>query len=240
LNRKLLVLNLALIAAVIWAGVRVRDHYRAVRQRETAALSRRIPPAAAPPFTPQPPVPPVLPSGYIDVAQKMLLDRSRNSTVVIETAPPPAPKPMPSLPVYHGQMRFPDGVLVILSENATSQHQGIHIGQQIGEFKLVAATSQDLTFEWDGKQVQRKTDELLGRTMPAASAAPAAPAPQQAPPPKPAQTAGPGVDMGNGNRACVAGDSSPLGTVRDGYQKTGAPSPFGAGVIMNCRWEPAK
>ncbi len=47
---------------------------------------------------------------------------------------------------------------------------------------------------------------------------------------------GPGAQVTSNMRACVAGDTSPAGTVKDGYRKVLTQTPFGA----NCRWEPAK
>jgi hypothetical protein len=46
----------------------------------------------------------------------------------------------------------------------------------------------------------------------------------------------PGVDVGGGNRGCAASDKAPAGTVRNGYRKVEADTPFG----KTCRWEPAR
>ena len=132
MRRKLLILDVALIAAAIYAGVRVRGQWQAAKERENAVLSRRVAPAAPLQLAALPPVPPVLPVEYADIAQKMLLDKSRNSTVVIETPPAPPPVPVPPLPFYHGQMRLPgEGPIVILSETARAAHQAVHPGETI-------------------------------------------------------------------------------------------------------------
>src|SRR5205085_1058789 len=44
---------------------------------------------------------------------------------------------------------------------------------------------------------------------------------------------GPGADAGSGYRSCVPGDTTPAGTVKDGYRKFEAATPFG----RTCRWE---
>src|SRR2546430_9104949 len=54
------------------------------KAREAAALNHKVPKLAPPPFTPLPQTPPVLPTGYADIAQKMLFDKSRNPTVVVD------------------------------------------------------------------------------------------------------------------------------------------------------------
>ena len=74
------------------------------------------------------------------------------------------------------------------------------------------------------KNPERRT----GKTQ--AKAAEAAPAPA----PKPGAY-GPGQDVGSGFRACVPGDTTPAGTVKQGYRKFTANTPFGA----SCRWEKA-
>jgi mannose-6-phosphate isomerase-like protein (cupin superfamily) len=47
------------------------------------------------------------------------------------------------------------------------------------------------------------------------------------------KTAHPGADVGDGYRSCVHGDSSPAGTIADGYRKVMTTSPFG----VSCGWE---
>lgn len=235
MNRKLLVLNLALIAALGYAGLRIRGEWRAAKARQAATLSRKATLAAPPPFTPLTPPGPVLPSGYIQIAQKMLFDKSRNSVVELPPPPPaPPPEPVPPLPGYHGQMNFDDGPTVILSAAGSPQHQGVKIGEEIGPFKLVDANSQELAFEWKGKVIRKSVDELLDRSVPlGATAAPertanAAPAPP--PTPKPI---GPGEDTGRGYKTCDANDSYPDGAVVDGYRKRMIQTPWG----KTCTWD---
>ena len=84
MNRKLLILNVVLVAVAVYAGVQWRKEWRAAKAREAASLNRPLKPLPPPPFTPLPVEPPVMPTKYLDVAQNMLFDPSRNSTVVIE------------------------------------------------------------------------------------------------------------------------------------------------------------
>ncbi len=237
MNRKLLILDLTLIIAVIYAGVRVRERYRQTRVSQAAVLNRRVPAPPAPAFAPAPAVPPVLPSGYADIAQKMLFDRSRNSTVVIETPAPPPPKPMPPLPAYHGQMKLPGQDLIIfLSENGHGAHQPLHIGDSMGEFKLLEATSDSLTLEWDGKKITKDLKDLVEKGGPVAQApAPVVKATAPAPPPATRPMIGPGADLG-GYKQCAGNDGYPDGAIVDGYRKVNIPSPFAPSG--NCRWDP--
>lgn len=241
MNRKLLALNLVLLAVVVYAVRHVREVWRAEKAREAAELSRRVPPLKPPPFTPLPTAPPVVATGYAEIAQQDLFDRSRNPTVVIDVPPPPPPKPMPALPVYHGQMNIGSGPMAIFSETANSAHEAVHPGEPIGQFKLVDVNTDEVTLEWEGKVIHKKVDELLDRTAAAAqnSAAPAAvrteqPAASAAPPAPAVKSAiGPGADTGRGTKVCDPNDNMAFGTVVDGYRKTARETPFG----QACVWE---
>ena len=109
MNRKLLILDVVLAAVAVYAGFQFRGQWLAAKAREAAILNRKLTPPPPPQFAPLATAPPVLSAGYAEIAQKLLFDRSRNSTVVVEVPPPPPPKPMPPLPVYHGMMNIGDG-----------------------------------------------------------------------------------------------------------------------------------
>jgi hypothetical protein len=241
LKRKLLLLNAALVLLLASAGWRFRQDWLAARAREAAERSVKLKPAPPPPFTPLPTPTPVTPAGYADIAQQLLFDRSRNPTVVIEApkTEPPKPKPMPPLPVYHGQMNLGDGPVVIFSQTASSANEAVHPGESIGQFKLVGVNKDEVTFEWDGNTIRKTVDELTHREVVQESAAAApAPARTEAPAavsaPAASVTAAPGADYGGSSRPCVAGDNSPAGTVADGFRKVLSPTPFGS----ICRWDP--
>jgi hypothetical protein len=239
LNRKLMVLNLVLAAVVVYAGFQFRGEWRAARAREAATLGQELKPAPPPPFTPLRPEPPVLSAGYADIAQKMLFDQSRNSTVVIEVAPLPPPPPMPALPTYHGMMNLGDGPTALMGVNSNAPYQEVRPGGLIGPFKLLDFNSEELSLEWEGQVIHKKLEEVTqrGASGPAAessslssagSALPAQPAVRM-------QT-GPGADTGAGFKSCDLNDSSPVGAVVDGYRKALYPTPFG----QACRWDPVR
>jgi hypothetical protein len=148
---------------------------------------------------------------------------------------------MPPLPVLYGVMNLVDSTTVVMSETPVAPHHGVRLGDAIGPFKLVAVNREDITLEWEGKSVTKKIDAMLVREAPAAPAAsnagartPKAPQRPSAPAPPPKADPVPGADTGNGVRACQPGDSSPAGTVADGYRKLVSTTPFGS----MCRWEP--
>jgi hypothetical protein len=240
LRRKLLFLNLALLVVAALLGWRLRADWLAAKARADALRKQQTLPLPAPPYTPVPPLQPVMASGYADIAQNNLFSKDRNPTIVIETTPPPPPKPMPALPVLYGVMNLGDGPTAILAEKAGTLHQGVRAGERIGAFKLVSVSTQTIVFDWDGKLVERKVDELVQKSAPPPPEADARAkaAPTQAPPPKPQPQgrAEPGVDIGNGIKACQPGDASPAGTVVQGMRKVVSATPFGE----SCRWEPVK
>jgi hypothetical protein len=239
LNRRLLALNAVLAAGIVYAGVELRHEWRAARAREMAKLNRPLPRTKAPAYSPLPTDPPVMASGYANIAEKMLFDKSRNPTVVIEVPPPPPKPPMPALPVYHGMMNIgSEGPMAILSVNANSAHQAVRPGERIGQFKLVDVNSEEMTLEWEGEVIRKRVDELSNRLTAAAAqasvparteAAPAAP-----PPPAPAAKSGPGETTQFGFKTCSVNDGQAEGAVVDGYKKVMHATPFG----QSCTWEP--
>lgn len=243
---KLLLLNLALAAAAVIAGMRARDNWLEARKRADVVLGRKVKPAPAPPFSPIPAFQSLSAAAYADVAQQTLFSPDRNPAVVVEVAPP---KPMPPLPLLHGVLDLGDGAIAIMSAKKGETQRGFRQGEKVGEFTLVSVSGRELVLEWDGKQIPKKFEELVDRSEQAAAAAAAAapPAPPRAPAvsnaaPAPAaavKTASPPARSGPGDqltptmRACVAGDDSAPGTVADGYRKVVSQTPFG----QRCRWE---
>jgi hypothetical protein len=236
-----MILNLVLVASIVAAAWQLRQNWINARLRDEAVLDRRVPPPAPPSVAKSQAPQPVTAAGYLDVVEKMLFSKERNPTVVIEPAPAPPPKPMPPLPVLYGVMNLLDGTTAVMGEKKGAQHQGVRPGDKVGEFTLVAVDNQEITLEWDGKTLTRPLDEMIDRSaLPApVDTSNSRPTPQQPPSSSPpAQTKkgepAPGQDVGNNFRACQSGDTSPPGTVSNGFKKVVTPSPFGE----MCRWVP--
>jgi len=238
LKRKLMLLNAVLLVIAVLAGWRLRQEWLDAKAREAATLAQRLKPAPPPPFTPLPTAGPVVPSGYADVVQKMLFDRSRNPNVVVELPPAPPPEPVPPLPAYYGTMNLGDGPLVVLGL-APGAQQAIELGGTIGQFKLVSVNTEEIAFEWKGQTIRKKLHELAEAAAAPQAAAPARTEtpPPAAPPPQPVaqQPLGPGQQLNSGYRACIPNDNMPAGAVVDGFRKVLIPTPFG---VQSCRWDP--
>lgn len=239
MNRKFwILLNLALLGALVWAIFATRDAWRAAKAHEAATLGKRAIAPPALPWQPYPNPPAVLPAAYKDVAQRDLLDRSRDPNVPIPVPPPPPPPPQPPpLPVYHGYMNLDGRPIAILSLTKSSAHEAVHPGDTIGEFTLQSVNTSEIEFLWKDRVIRKSVAEMEDHSpaMQAAAmrteAPPAAPmaSPQQLPPPPP----GPGELTHFGIRLCNPGDTSPEGTVMDGFRKVSSPTPFGS----SCLWE---
>lgn len=252
MNRKIILLNLALlglIALLVWQ-LRVRRLGLEAQERAVLLKGARGQTILAPP--PAPPVHPAAPAEYIDTVQKMLFSKDRNPNVIVEVpapAPPPAPPPpMPALPTYYGQIHFGGAPVVELRSAATKEQRGYEAGEKIGEFTVIGFDADSVTFEWNGQQIVRSLAELKPKDAQAQAQAvappPQAPAQQSAVTAigadNPAASPVPsvvGVDVGGGFYGCKPDDTSPSGTIVNGYQKTATKGIFGA---YTCRWEQVK
>jgi len=236
MKRKLIALDIVLVALLALAAYRFTVVRRHALERETRVLGARMQPVKYAPLAPLPASAHITATSYADIAQKMLLARDRNPNVMIEPAPPPPKPPMPPLPVAHGMMFFGEPS-IILSEKAGGEQKLYHKGEQIGAFKVITFDRAQVVFDWDGETVIRRPEELVSKIEPPPeAAAPAAQAAAPAQPAAPQTPLGPGVDVGSGYRACQPNDSNPSGAVVNGMRKLEVPTPFG----KSCRWEPAK
>jgi hypothetical protein len=239
-NRKLVLLNAVLALVVVYGGVQLRHEYQAAKAREAALRAVRISPAPAPPWVPLANDPPVLPSGYKDVAMKNLFHPSRDPNVPVELPPPPPPPPpMPDVPRFHGQMNLGDGPMALLVEKPGMPEKAIKPGETIGQFKLVDVNTNEITFAWtfNGELARRSLREVADNTAPAAGAPDTRSSPAaSAPLPVVKSNVGAGEITGFGFKECLPNDSSPEGTIDRGFRKTIVTTPFG----KSCRWDPVK
>ncbi len=214
---------------------------RAQAERK-ATLNVAIPaakPLPAPPVAkPQPPTA----VQYADVAEKNLFSVDRNPAIVIDPPKPVEVKKMPALPVVYGTMGLPSGTKAIMAAHPGEASKSVRAGDTIGDFKVIALDSQNITFEWDEKKIERKIEDLIDRSNPrgtpqgpaVTAAAPVSGGGLQPPPPPPQSSGDPvlGIKLTETMLACRPGENSPAGTVQGGYKKVITYSPFGA----TCRW----
>ncbi len=245
MNRKLIALNLVLIALAVTLVWVLRARRMEVRSHEKAVLAQaaRVRPVLPPPATAAPR--PVMAAEYIEVAQKTLFSKDRNPTVVVEVPPRKPDPPMPPLPQYHGQMAmFGDPVVFLSTPEAAATQKSYRAGDKVGPFQIVSFDQEKITLTWESKTIERKLSELAPKEAPrevivAAPPAAARPAATSLAPAVKAIGAAEsalGADMGGGFHGCVTGDPTPNGTIKDGYKKVMTQTPFGA----SCHWEQVK
>lgn len=251
-----MVLNAVLLALVCLLGWYLRQKWVEEREQERKIRMAAVrPPAVSPPPSLKK-VQPIDAPAYSDVAVKNLFSADRNPTPIPDPPPPPPPPPkMPPIPIAHGVMMW-DGLppTAVLSESARAPQKGYHPGDKVGEFTLVSVDNKEIVFEWNGKQINKRLDEIMqkGLIASAEAAASGAAAKTTAPAtasdgpgmkggnlsdPGPAgklssSSTGPGTETG-GVYTCKPGDTSPPGTIMDGLEKKVNTTPFG----VTCRWE---
>jgi hypothetical protein len=253
LRRNLIILDLLLLALCALAVWRFMDYRRERRAEQSRFLARREA-GYPPPAIPLPPPPaPATASAYVQVAQELLLSPDRNPDVIVDVV---APKPMPPLPRAYGAFSFGQGPRVVLAERAGSRQHSYPIGGQIGPFKVLAITQAGVVFDWEGRRVAARYQDMRDLT---ASGAESASAGRPAPP-VPASSATRSTPAaaelgenksnlkslssnsdvrgklgagGSEYRTCLKGDDSPDGTITEGFRKVVVPSPMG----NSCHWE---
>ena len=243
MKHRLLALNLLLVGALIYAGFQFHARRIAAQGREASTLNRKVAPLAPPALAPLPMPLAVMPSAYVTVAQNDLFDQSRNPNVPIDLPPPPPPlKDPPPLPYFHGMMNIGDGPIAIMSKTGSGAQEAVHVGGMIGEFKLLDFNLKEITLEWDGRVIHKRSEDMPKEEVALRPLAdfPGSngftPMPGLPSPPQPApqfSEKGPGPDNGNVYRPCQVGDNSANGAIVDGYRKSVRVNPFGS----ECHWE---
>ncbi|HUA17952.1 MAG TPA: hypothetical protein VMB25_04350 [Bryobacteraceae bacterium] len=241
MSGKLRILDLALLVVLVLLGWQLQHERVQTAARQQALLDSAPPPTGVPGLPPLPKVEPVTPAAYADIATQDLFSADRNPNVIVDPPKPAPEKPPPPFPVAHGVMLW-EGVppTVVLSEKSGGAQHGYHPGEKVGPWTVVSIDNRYIDLQWEGKEFKKRIDELLDRAPVVAEAPPPVRGSPRPPPPKAQPTsdikAGPGADQGGGMKGCVAGDSSPNGTVVDGMKKIVVATPFGS----SCHWEQAK
>jgi len=240
LKQRLLLLDVLLAGLIAFVGWRLHSMGRSTAEREQAVRAAGPARVTARPEIPLPKMVPLVAGEYIEVAQKMLFAPDRNPNVIVEAAPK---KVMPPLPVAHGTLELGGAIMALLSENPSAAHRAYTVGDSVGAFKLIAVSREDLTLEWEGERITRRLVELMAARARAgspgsAAGADAAPTAANTAPTTIQTTAPgqPGIQLDTDMRACQPGDTSPAGTVSDGYKKIVQSTPFG----NSCRWQAIK
>lgn len=179
-------------------------------------------------------------SSHESIVALNLFSSDRSPIPITEPPGPEVVKPMPPLPIVFGVASLPSGVRVLMAENMGGTQKLIRAGDSIGEYTVVAVDSAAMVLGWEGARITRRIADLTYkpdregalRTVPQTWN-------QMPGNGTPATTrllgrevGGPGVSR----RECIKDDSSPPGTVLEGYRKLVVKNPFGAA----CSWVPTQ
>jgi hypothetical protein len=157
LKKKLILLDLALLAVLSLLGWQLRQKYLQAQKRETAMLSQRVPATAVPGLPVLSKAVPLDATAYQDTVTKNLFSKDRNPTPIPDPpAPPPPPPPQPPFPVARGVMLW-NGLpptIVMSSQKGSPDQRGYHPGEKVGEWKILSVDNKYVVLEWGGKQFQ--------------------------------------------------------------------------------------
>lgn len=237
MRRKLLLLNAALVGALILSAAELKVRYEQARGRDRifSALStpKEVPEAAPPP------APRRLRQGdYLPIVRRHLLTKDRNATieVIIE---PEAPPQQPPLPVLGGLVNFGDGPMALMAANGDAP-KWVGVGEKIGDWVLKGVDRETFSLSWSDGTVKIDQSKLAGaverpptaKARGAAAAAAGAPAATSASlsAEKPKGVGGKyniGAEIRPGVHRADPKDDSPEGTESDGFVKVVRRSPFG-------------
>ncbi len=257
MNRRLILLNVVLLALAGWLSWMLRVKWVELHKHEhtVLALSPEVRRRLMIP-SPMPLVKPMSAAEYNAVAQQNLFAKDRNPNVIVDPPPPPPPPPpappMPELPSYYGTMALVGDPVVVLKLPKGPQ-KNYHAGDKVGPFQLVSFNREKVVFDWNGKMVERKPEELKEKVAAPEENTQAAPQQQRQAPAANANAGSGsrsvsiggaaadaaivsevlGADNGNNVRMCTKGDTTPAGTIVDGYKKKITSGMFGE----TCMWE---
>lgn len=250
MKRRLWLLNIVLLVALILLGHTLRQHWQEAKAHEASVLQKRTPSAPPPPNSPQPMVRRLEPNSYVDVAQKVLFAKDRNPDVIPPPPPPkPAPPPVPPFPVAHGVMIWGDipPTIILSMRGSKDDQRAYRAGDKVGEFQIASIDDRQIVLTWNGQTFAREISELEERDVPAAAEArPRAtrPPPTPAAPTQEAQDVVPevgpasqrNISQDGRTKTCDQNDPSPVGSIVDGFRKVAVVNPLAPNAHF-CTWQ---
>lgn len=250
MNRKLVWLNVLLVGALGAAGYQWRQSSLKSAEHGKSFLKQPARPQQVPVHVPAQPVKPVQAANYLPAAQQLLFAKDRNPDEIIDVKPPDPPKPVPAFPAAYGVISMFGETTILLSEPGKAEQKGYRSGEKVGPFLIAKLSEEEITLAWEDKQFKKNIADLKPKDTPppppqeqagtAERTSTGLPVnrspvtPQEVVKKTQEATAGlPGIDTGAGDLlVCVAGDSSPAGTVQNGWRKVVTKGPFGT----KCLW----
>lgn len=254
MKRKLLLLNLALLALLLAGGFEF--HRRVEQARSRYGILQRFDAAKqAPPFPSPQAADRVRQAEYLPIVDRLLFYQDRNAIVEVE-APVEKVVERPALPVLSGVMNFGEGPIALMADTPRAAPRPVEVGEKVGEYTFLGFSGDKLKLAWQGEQFEVSQDRLAAEldssprttsrsatvsSNPSGTAARRSAANRrqairtetkaQQPPAETRKTLGGRYNIGPEIRSGVLRadpkDTSPAGTEYEGYRKVVNPTPFG-------------
>jgi hypothetical protein len=249
MKRKLTLLNLALLALLLAAGLEFNRRVNEANARY-AILQRFDEPKEAPVFPPPQMADRVRQADYLPIVNRMLFYEDRNATVEVE-APVETVVVRPDLPVLSGVMNLGEGPIVLMADSSKDFPRPVAIGEKVGEYTFLGLAGDKLKLGWQGEEIEVTQDSLAGevesrtaaarsggssgggsaaRRAAASRRAARAETKTQAPAETRKEVGGRyniGTEIRPGVFRADPRDTAPAGTEFEGYRKVVNPTPFG-------------
>ena len=251
MKRKLLLLNLGLLALLLAGGFEFQRRLEQARSRHE--ILQRIDSARETPPFPAPQAPGrVRQADYLPIVDRLLFYQDRNAIVEVE-APEVKVVERPALPVLSGVMNLGDGPIALMADDARTDPRPVEVGEKVGEYTFLGFSGDKLKLAWQGEEIEVSQDRLAGeqeggsRSAAAAGSSSGAAARRSAASRRQTsraetktqqaaadtrKTLGGRYNIGTEIRPGVfradPRDSSPAGTEFEGYRKVVNQTPFGS------------
>jgi hypothetical protein len=160
MKRKLLLLNLALLALLLAGGFEL--HRRVEQARSRYEILQRFEAAKEVPQFPSPQGPDrVRQADYLPIVDRMLFYQDRNAIVEVE-APEVKVVQRPALPVLSGVINFGEGPIALMADDARADPRPVKVGEKVGEYTFLGFSGDKLKLAWQGEEIEVSPDSLAG------------------------------------------------------------------------------
>lgn len=150
----LLLLDVLLIAACVWMGVRLRGQWMATATLDQVA---NIQPASVSlkKAVEKQKTPAGFQTNYLVISSRNLFSPDRNDQIPKEEAP----KPRPPKPVLYGVMNLTETKLALMSTPDTQVFKSLKVGEKIGEYILTKILVNKVELKYENETVEASTEE---------------------------------------------------------------------------------
>ena len=164
MKRKLLIINVALLAIVLFGLAELMNSIAEADSRHEVLLGGSGE-QKSPVFPASAETSRLRPADFRPIVDRLLFSPDRNPVIEVEEPTQEQRNTArPAYPLLVGVMDFGDGPIAMLSETARGTPRPVAVGEQGGEFTFLAATEDGIVLEWSGRKFEVAEEELVGTT----------------------------------------------------------------------------